>query len=54
MREGFTTIPNVTWEDVGALDDVKQELINNISKPIRRCHHNPSHFMGFHPSLPYP
>ena len=25
-REGFATIPNVTWEDVGALDDVRQEL----------------------------
>jgi len=36
LREGFTTIPAVTWDDVGALDDVKQELINNISRPIMR------------------
>uniref|UniRef100_A0A7S4G498 AAA+ ATPase domain-containing protein n=1 Tax=Eutreptiella gymnastica TaxID=73025 RepID=A0A7S4G498_9EUGL len=36
MREGFTTVPSVTWDDVGALEDVKVELINNISKPILR------------------
>eukprot|EP00668_Euglena_longa_P001170 GGOE01001392.1.p1 GENE.GGOE01001392.1~~GGOE01001392.1.p1 ORF type:complete len:756 (-),score=237.28 GGOE01001392.1:118-2385(-) len=36
MREGFTTVPAVTWDDVGALEDVKQELIDNISRPIMR------------------
>ena len=25
-REGFATIPGVTWEDVGALKDVREEL----------------------------
>ena len=25
-REGFATIPDVTWEDVGALKDVREEL----------------------------
>lgn len=25
-REGFATVPDVTWEDVGALLDVREEL----------------------------
>jgi len=25
-REGFATIPDVTWADVGALKDVREEL----------------------------
>lgn len=25
-REGFATIPDVTWDDVGALEDVREEL----------------------------
>ena len=24
-REGFTTTPDVTWEDVGSLDEVRRE-----------------------------
>lgn len=41
MREGFTTIPNVRWEDVGALDDVRDELMTSILQPIRapKLHH---------------
>ncbi|EAN79143.1 vesicular transport protein (CDC48 homologue), putative [Trypanosoma brucei brucei TREU927] len=35
MREGFTTIPNVTWDDIGALEDVREELITSILQPIR-------------------
>ena len=35
MREGFTTIPNVTWEDVGALEEVREELMSSILQPIR-------------------
>ena len=34
-REGFTTIPDVTWEDVGALGDVRGELEFAISRPIQ-------------------
>lgn len=34
-REGFTTTPNVTWDDVGALMDVREELDFAISKPIK-------------------
>ncbi|XP_012590461.1 PREDICTED: nuclear valosin-containing protein-like, partial [Condylura cristata] len=25
-REGFVTVPNVTWEDIGALEDIREEL----------------------------
>lgn len=25
-REGFATIPDVTWDDIGALNDVREEL----------------------------
>lgn len=41
MREGFTTIPNVTWDDVGALEDVRDELMTSILRPIRapKLHH---------------
>lgn len=35
MREGFTTVPNVSWADVGALEDVREELMNSILRPIR-------------------
>jgi ribosome biogenesis ATPase len=35
MREGFTVVPNVNWEDVGALDDIRAELIMCIVKPIK-------------------
>lgn len=41
MREGFTTIPNVSWDDVGALEDVREELMTSILQPIRapKLHH---------------
>jgi ribosome biogenesis ATPase len=35
MREGFTTIPNVNWSDVGALEDVRAELVRSVVQPIR-------------------
>lgn len=25
-REGFVTVPDVTWKDVGALQDIREEL----------------------------
>lgn len=37
-REGFATVPDVTWEDVGALQDIREELTMAIlvnSKPDR-------------------
>ena len=33
-REGFTTIPNVTWDDVGGLKDLREELYYDIVLPI--------------------
>jgi len=35
QREGFTTIPNVSWEDVGALSKIRAELKVSIVDPIR-------------------
>ena len=35
MREGFSTIPNVTWADVGALEEARQELMTCVLQPIR-------------------
>jgi len=34
-REGFATVPAVTWSDVGALKGVREELTMAISEPIR-------------------
>ena len=33
-REGFTTIPNVTWDDVGGLKELREELYYDIVLPI--------------------
>ena len=35
-REGFSTTPGVTWSDVGALEDVREELSFAITLPIKR------------------
>ncbi len=35
MREGFTTIPNVTWDHVGALAEIREELKMSIVEPIK-------------------
>lgn len=34
MREFFVEIPRVTWEDVGGLEDVKQQLIESVEWPL--------------------
>lgn len=36
LREGFATIPDVTWADVGALEDVRAELQLGVVDAIRR------------------
>ena len=33
-REGFSTIPNVSWENVGGLKDLREELYYDIVLPI--------------------
>jgi ribosome biogenesis ATPase len=35
-REGFTTIPDVTWADIGALHSTREELHMSIVQPIKR------------------
>lgn len=34
-REGFATVPDVNWEDVGALDLIREELEYAIVEPIK-------------------
>ncbi|KAK9062009.1 hypothetical protein SSX86_019193 [Deinandra increscens subsp. villosa] len=34
-REGFTSIPNVKWEDVGGLDKLRRKFYKNIVRNIR-------------------
>lgn len=36
QREGFTTVPNVTWSDLGALKAIREEMRMSIVRPIRR------------------
>jgi len=35
LREVFVEIPNVKWDDIGGLDDVKQELIEAVEWPLK-------------------
>jgi transitional endoplasmic reticulum ATPase len=35
IREVFVEIPDVTWDDVGGLDDVKEELLNAVHWPLQ-------------------
>lgn len=39
-REGFATVPGVTWEDIGALQPIREELHSSVLEPIR----NPDKF----------
>ncbi|XP_023246991.1 nuclear valosin-containing protein-like [Copidosoma floridanum] len=34
-REGFATVPDVTWNDIGSLQDIRQELQMTILAPVR-------------------
>ena len=40
QREGFSTVPNTSWTDVGALGQVREELKMSIVEPIL----NPNRF----------
>lgn len=35
QREGFATVPDVTWVDVGALGDIREELRFSVTEPIQ-------------------
>lgn len=37
-REGFATVPDVTWENVGALQDIREELTMAILVNSRLLH----------------
>lgn len=34
-REGFATVPDVSWDDVGALSNVREELQTAILAPVK-------------------
>ena len=38
QREGFSTVPNTSWNDVGALTAVREELQMSIVEPILNPH----------------
>ena len=44
QREGFTTTPEVTWDDVGSLSEVREELAFSVVEPI--AHPQRFHAMG--------
>ncbi len=35
MREVFVEVPNVTWEDIGGLEEVKKQLIEAVEWPLK-------------------
>lgn len=39
-REGFATVPDVSWDDIGALQEIREELAISVIEPIR----NPEKF----------
>ncbi|KAJ8248497.1 hypothetical protein GJAV_G00242660 [Gymnothorax javanicus] len=47
-REGFATVPDVTWDDIGALQDVREELTMAILAPVR----NPEQFRALGLNVP--
>lgn len=47
-REGFATVPDVSWDDIGALDSIREELTLSILEPIS----NPERFQEL--GLPLP
>jgi transitional endoplasmic reticulum ATPase len=37
LRETTVEVPNVTWKDVGGLEDVKRELQETVQFPIEQA-----------------
>jgi transitional endoplasmic reticulum ATPase len=37
LRESIVEVPNVSWEDVGGLEEVKQELFETIQFPVEHA-----------------
>jgi len=40
QREGFATVPGISWDDIGALSSIREELTLSVLEPIR----NPEKF----------
>jgi ribosome biogenesis ATPase len=47
-REGFATVPGISWDDIGALSSVREELTLSVLEPIR----NPEKFQALGIPLP--
>lgn len=47
-REGFATVPDVSWDDIGALGSIREELTLSVLEPIR----NPEKFQALGIPLP--
>lgn len=47
-REGFAVVPDVTWDDVGALAEIREELLHNVLEPIA----NPEKFKSLGLDIP--
>jgi ribosome biogenesis ATPase len=47
-REGFATVPDVSWDDIGALGNIREELALSVLEPIR----NPEKFQALGIPLP--
>jgi ribosome biogenesis ATPase len=47
-REGFATVPDVSWDDIGALSSIREELTISVLEPIK----NPEKFQALGLSLP--
>ena len=47
-REGFATVPDVSWDDIGALGAIREELTLSVLEPIR----NPEKFKALGIPLP--
>ena len=37
IREAFVTIPDVSWDDIGGLADIKEQLRNTIERPLKEA-----------------
>jgi len=40
LREGFTTVPDTSWNDIGSLENIREELEMSVLEPI----HHPERF----------
>ena len=47
-REGFATIPDVSWENIGALQAIREELVLSVLEPIQ----HPERFLALGIPLP--